>query len=221
MANSRIRRIAIRSDDSGFTLVELIVAMAVFAIFLTMLIASVIGITRASSRAQLLTQSSSSVLAVFQNLDRQIRYANAINFPGTGASGARYVEFRTGSDSSSSGVTTCTQWRFNPTTKTIQSRQWPDVTGATATAWSTKITTVVNLGGATYPFQMIPAAVNGSAMQQLVLSVSSGTDLTTPGAAISTTFVARNSSIQSPSNSNVVVAGTSDTPVCLATGSRP
>ena len=221
MVRNFSRRVDVSSDETGFTLVELIVAMAVFAIFLTMLVASVIGITRASSRAQLLTQSSSSVLAVFQNLDRQIRYANAINFPGTGASGARYVEFRTGADSSASGVTTCTQWRFNPTTKTIQSRQWQDVTGAVATAWSTKITTVVDLGGATYPFQMIPAAVNGSAMQQLILSVSSGTDLTTPGAAISTTFVARNSSIQSPSNSNVVVAGTSDTPVCLATGSRP
>jgi len=216
-----LKSVDLRSDESGFTLVELIVAMTIFAIFLSMLVASVIGITRASSRTQLLTQSSSAVLAVFQNLDRQIRYANAINFPGVGPSGARYIEFRTGADSSPSGVTTCTQWRINPATKSIQSRTWQDVTGAVASGWSTKITTVVDLGGANYPFKMIPAAVNGSAMQQLVLSVSSGTDLITPGAAISSTFVARNSSIQSPSNPNVIVAGTSDTPVCLASGSRP
>ena len=211
----------LEADESGFTLVELLAAMVVFSIFLAILLTSVIGITRASGRAQLLAQSSSAVLVVFQGLARQIRYANAINFPGTGASGARYIEFRTGAESSSTGVVTCTQWKFDPTTKRIQSRQWQDVAGAVATAWATKISTVVDLGGATYPFKMVPASIGGSAMQQLVLTVSSGTDLVSPGAAVSTTFVARNSSIQSPSNSNVVVAGTSDTPVCLGTGSRP
>jgi len=217
---SRLRA-RLGSEESGFTLVELLAAMVIFSIFLAILLSSVIGIARATGRAQLLAQSSSAVLVVFQGLDRQIRYANAINFPGTGSSGARYVEFRTGADSSSAGVVTCTQWRFVPSTKLIQSRQWPDVTGAIASAWGTKISTVVDLGGTNYPFKMVPAAIGASAMQQLVLTVSSGTDLVSPGAAISTTFVARNSSIQSPSNSNTVVAGTSDTPVCLATGNRP
>jgi len=207
-------------DDSGFTLVEMLVAMLVFSIFLAIIITAVVGITRASSRAQLLAQSSSSVLAVFQSLDRQIRYANSINFPGDGISGDRYIEFRTDADSAPSGVTTCTQWRFVPSEKVIQSRQWPDGS-APSPDWTTKIATVVDLGGADYPFELVPASIDGSTMQQLVLSVSSGTDVVDPGAAISTTFVARNSSILSSSNSDAVVAGTSDTPVCTFSGSRP
>lgn len=206
--------------ESGFTIVELLVAMAVFSIFIIILISSIIGVTRVSSRAQLLAQSSGSVLSAFQMFDRQIRYANAINFPGT-SNGYRYIEFRTGADATSDGQVLCTQWRFDPTKSVIQMRTWPDVTGATATAWATKITKVVDLGGATYPFQMLPATNTGSAMQQLVLTVSSGTALVTPGAAISSTFVARNSSTSSPSNSSTVVAGASDTPVCLSTGNRP
>ncbi|MEO8093952.1 MAG: type II secretion system protein [Pseudolysinimonas sp.] len=215
------RRRASSTVESGFTLVELLVAMLVFSIFLAIMITAVIGITRASSRAQLLARSASSVLAVFESLDRQIRYANAINFPGASASGARYVEFRTGADSSYSGVSTCTQWRFVPSTKVIQTRQWIDSASAVPSPWSTKITTVVDVGGSNYPFKMLPATISGSAMQQLVLSVSSGTDLINPGAAISSTFVARNSSILSASNSNSVVAGVSDTPVCTFSGSRP
>jgi prepilin-type N-terminal cleavage/methylation domain-containing protein len=216
-----IRR-RLRSDESGFTLVELLAAMVVFTIFVAILLTSVIGITRASSRAQLLAQSSSSVLSAFQTFDHQIRYANAINYPGTGSSGARYIEFRTGTDSSTNGLVMCTQWRYVPSTKIIQYRSWQDVVGASASAvWSTKIIKVVDLGGANYPFKLIPASLAASTMQQLVLTVSSGTDLVTPGAAISSTFVARNSSISSPSNSSTVVAGASDTPVCLASGTRP
>lgn len=215
------RTISPKADESGFTLIELLVSMVIFAVFLAILVGSIVGITRASSRTQLLAQTSSSILAAFQTLDRQIRYANAINFPGTGTSGARYIEFRTGADSSSTGTVMCTQYRYVVTGRTLQSRQWQDVLGSTPTAWATKITSVIDLGGSNYPFTMIPASIGGSTMQQLVLTVSSGTDIVTPGAAIATTFVARNSSITSPSNSSSVTANVSDTPVCLATGGRP
>lgn len=201
-------------------MVELLAAMVVFTIFAAIVTASVVGVTRASGRAQLLAQSSSAVLAAFQGFDRQIRYANAINYPGTGTSGARYVEFRTGADSSTNGQVTCTQWRYVPSTNVIQSRTWQDVVGSTATAWSTKVTKVVNVGGANYPFKMVPASL-ALTTQELVFTVSTGTALVTPGAAISTTLVARNSSILSPSNSSTVVANVSDTPVCLASGTRP
>ena len=210
-----------RSDESGFSLLEMLVAVLVFSVFLTIVLASMVGITRASSRAQLLSRSSSNILLAFESFDRQLRYANAINFPGVGTSGAKYVEFRTAADSSPTHVITCTQWRFDPVSKSLQYRTWPDVVGASISAWDTKIQDVVDFGTADYPFKMIPASLTGSSMQQMVLTVSAGTPLVTPGAAISSNFVARNSSIQSPSNSNVVVPGKSDTPVCLASGNRP
>ncbi|MEP6481573.1 MAG: type II secretion system protein [Rhodoglobus sp.] len=218
MANLRQR---LRSDQSGFTLVEMIAAMLVFAIFAAILLTSTIGITRAVSKSELFVRSSSAELAVFQSFDRQIRYAESINFPGTGNDGNRYIEFRTGADSTADGTVLCTQWRFVPALKVIQSRYWTDVVGSTKSPWITKISTVVDLGGSTYPFKLVPATnVTDHATQRLVLSISSGTDLVTPGAAISTTFIARNSSNQSPSNLSTHVVGASDTPVCLTTGTR-
>ena len=42
----------LRRDESGFTLVELIVAMGIFAIFMTMLLTTVVSLARSSySRA--------------------------------------------------------------------------------------------------------------------------------------------------------------------------
>jgi hypothetical protein len=56
-------------------------------------------------------------------------------------------------------------------------------------------------------------------MQELVVSIDSGNNAV-KGAAVTTTFVARNSSIQSISNADSLVDGTSDTPICTA-GVRP
>ena len=209
-----------RRQDSGFTLVEMIIAMFVFAIFLSLLVSTIIGITRANTKVNVTAQTTSGILIVFQIFDRQIRYSDAINFAGAGPTGSRYVEFRTPATSSSSGTTTCTQWRFDPVGKTLASRQWTDGNSATATTFITRLTNVADDGGMTYPFQMTPASNGGSAMQQLVLSIDGG-NAPVKGAAIVTTFVARNSSIKSPSNTQAVTAGVSDTPVCTFSGYRP
>jgi len=204
-----------KSDQQGFTLVELLVSMLVFSIFLTILISSVVGITRASTRVSVIAQTSNGILSVFQSMDRQVRYADSINFPAIVSGGNVYVEFRTPASSTSSGVTTCTQYRYVPTTLSLQLRQWPDVAGTAAPDWINGLTNVANDGGTTYPFKMTPASSGGSLMQQLSLSIDGGVS-PIKGAAIATTFVARNSSVASPSNAQSVVAGTSDTPVCIA-----
>ncbi len=209
--------------DDGFSLVELMVAVVIFGVFLTILVTSIVGVTRASTRASVIANTATGALSVFQGMDRQIRYADSINYPGKSGTGASYVEFRTPASSSSTGVTICTQYRFVPTTQVIQSRTWPDVAGATATPWITGVSNIVDDGGAFYPFRLIAATNAGSQMQQLVLTIDGGNS-PIAGAAISTTFVARNSSIQSPSNASANTANTSDTPVCLSdlgSGARP
>jgi hypothetical protein len=197
------------------------VAMFVFLVFLTIILTSVIAITGASTRAQVVSRTASGVLVVFQNIDRQIRYADSVNFPGAGATtGSRYVEFRVPASSASSGVATCTQWRYWPATRSIQTRQWTEGSAPSAN-WATKMSNVLDPGGANYPFKLTPATIGGSATQQLQFTISSGTVSITTGASMSSTFVARNSSVTSPSNSSSVVAGVSDTPVCTSSGSRP
>jgi prepilin-type N-terminal cleavage/methylation domain-containing protein len=209
-------------DESGFSLVELLIAMLVFAIFLTILLSSITGIVRASTKVSVIASTSNGLLNVFQKFDRQVRYADAVNFPGVGALGSMYVEFRVNKASSPNGVTTCTQWRYNPATSSLQSRTWPEVANATATPWITMLTNVANDGGPSYPFKLIPADSTFK-NQQLVLTVDGGL-APVKGAAVSTTFVARNSLIGTTSNSQTQHAGVSDNPVCwssLSGGARP
>ena len=209
-------------NDSGYTLVELIVSMGVFMIFIVLMLGTTVALAQNASRTQLIAESSNGSLVVFGKLDRQARYADSINYPGAGPSGNRYIEFRTPGNSSASGVTTCTQWRFSPSLEKIDTRQWNDLPGATASLLATTLPNVIDDGGLTYPFALIPAGITAStAQQQLRMTLHVGNPSLNAGSQLSTTFVARNSSLQSPSN-DADVTGQSAKPICaLASGVRP
>lgn len=191
---------------------ELMVALVVFSVFLTIVISSVVAITKASTKVQTVARTTSSELATFQRLDRQVRYADSINFPGTGSpSGFTYIEFRIPASSTINNTTLCTQWRYDPTNRVIQSRSWND--GSTpGTIWETEMTNVFNDAVAGYPFLLTPASGSG-AHQSLTLSLDGGT-ASVKGTTIQSVFIARNSSVQSPSNAQTHTAGVSDTPIC-------
>jgi prepilin-type N-terminal cleavage/methylation domain-containing protein len=213
------RRVA---ADQGFTVIELMIAITIFGIFITIVTSSIISIMKASTKVQVTAQSTSGELAVFQRLDHQIRYSDSINWPGVGApSGDTYIEFRTPASSTVGGTNPlCTQWRYDIATRSLQSRTWNDVTGATPpAAWETDLTNMPNDGGATYPFQLLPAANGSATMQELTLTLDTG-NTAVAGSTVSSTFVARNSGLISPSNADVHVVGKSDTPICPA-GTRP
>lgn len=208
---SRLRDRSARRE-SGFTVIELMVAMLIFGIFLAIISTSILALTRSSSRIQVAAVSTNQELSVFQRLDKQIRYADGINPQGTGSpSGDTYFEFRTPSDSSATGTTTCTQWRYDPNARSIASRQWTDGDLSSATPWNVQLTNVANDGVAGYPFAFVAAnaAVVGS-MQEIVLTLDAG-NAVVKGAAISSTFVARNSA---------VTASNQPGAVCPAAGSR-
>lgn len=194
-------------------MIELMAAIAIFAVFLAVVMSSILSITRASTKTQVTAQSSSAELSAFQRIDREVRYSDSINFPGVGfPSGDMYIEFRTPASSTASNVTLCTQWRYDLGSRSLQVRFWND--GATpGTSWQTIVSNVANEGIATYPFNMVAATNNGSTMEQFVLTLDTGNTVV-KGASIQSTFVARNSSIASPSNTDDLVPGTSDVPIC-------
>lgn len=216
----RMRR-GLRNGERGFTMIELMIALAIFSIFLVVMMTSVISITKASTKTQVTARTSSAELATFARMDHEIRYADSINFPGTGSpSGDAYIEFDTPATATTSKIALCTQWRFDPTARVIQVRQWNNTTGTSApSTWDTLLTNVANDGGSTYPFQMLPATRNGAKNEQLVLTLDTG-NTSVAGAAIKSNFVARNSDITSQSNTDDSVVGTSDTPICPGS-SRP
>jgi len=207
--------------EAGYTLIELSAAMGVFTVFIAVFLVAVVGVSRGTTIARNTAESSSSALIVFQNLDRQVRYADSINFSGAGASGARYIEFRTPAANSASGTAICTQWRFVPGDERVESRSWNNVTGAILPPWSNKVNGITDLGSVGYPFSLIPAAPGASSQQQLRLILESGDAAIGGETSIDSVFVARNSSVLAPSNVDVNNDGNSDNPVCRPTGSRP
>ena len=108
-----------RRDDAGISIVELLIAMAIFVTVIVVFMAGVVVMTKNTVRSQVTIDAGDDVRRVFQVIDKQVRYADAINRPGAGGGGRMYVEFRTPATVAASGVTTCTQWRWDPATELL------------------------------------------------------------------------------------------------------
>jgi hypothetical protein len=176
-------------------------------------------------RADVTASSGDAVRLAFQRMERQVRYAESVNYPGTGASGRRYVEFRTGAAVSSTGAAMCTQWRWDPSTGALQSRTWRDAATPSVPDWSTLITDVQpddTYTAREYPFQVLAAdSSKNQPRQRLVLRLTVGKESADARVSSETTFVARNSSTGSVSNADTDNNGQSDTQVCVAAVGRP
>jgi len=214
---------SVRRDDSGLTLTEMLVAMVIFSIVVAVAMAGTVIMTRSTVRADVVADSGDSLRTVFQRFDKQVRYAEAINFPGTGTSGARYVEFRVSEKVSATHQPICTQWRWVPTTGQLQMRSWVDAVTPTVPAWKTVANHVLNVASAAanqYPFSVTQADATHP-KQILGVWLSVGKPDMPATADTATEFVARNSSTNSLSNTDANHDGKSDTPVCIAGPGRP
>lgn len=209
--------------DGGMSVIELITAMGIFTVVLAVFLGGLVTMARGTTRATQVADTSDSLRATFQAMDRQIRYASSINRPGTGASGAWYVEF-IATELPDSQDPLCTQWRFDPTAQTLAYRTWRDTPSSTVTPWHTAAHGVsYDSSSGQRPFTFTPAS-GTHYRQQLTVVVNIGPGAV-PGAEVtgdvSTVFVARNSSETSPSNPDANGDGASDAPVCTSHLSRP
>lgn len=169
LMNALVRRL--RSRDDGLTLVELLVAMTILVVFFavfTSIAVRVLDVTGRQQSRSLSVDASRNMLLV---LDRQVRYANAVNTPVTTADGTRWVEWRSGSTGKQQ---TCYQWRVRPGGQ-AQYRTWqPPLSGpgvSTPTAWKTQGTGVQALG--TEPvFAVDASAATGTSLFRQTLTVA-------------------------------------------------
>ena len=106
--------------------------MILLAVVSTAFLAATNSIYRGIHKQQGITNAADGNRKAFELLDKQVRYAQAINTPGTAADGNFYIEYQWSQSTGSLDAVTCTQWRLNPTTDVLQMRSWPDTTGATA-----------------------------------------------------------------------------------------
>jgi prepilin-type N-terminal cleavage/methylation domain-containing protein len=213
-----------REDDRGFSLLEMLTALFVFSIFVGIFTIAVSGFVRSIVDARAVSEGVGTNSNIINNIDREVRYAEAINRPGVNAAGTRYIEFLLPRNATDSGAPVCYQWRYDPVAEVVTTRSWAITNTNTATsitAWAVKGEQVVDEGGVDYPFGMVPAdVIAGTLRQRLAISLSTGID----GGKVSqtaTSFVARNSSNNSVTNADSNGDGQSDTRVCMQAGGRP
>jgi type II secretory pathway pseudopilin PulG len=221
--NALLRRYhrALAGDD-GMTTIELIVAMGIFTVVCTVFLSGVVMMTRSTVRDSSQSNAMDASRIVFQRLDRQVRYAEAINTPGNGGSGAQYVEWRISATVSTTGVARCYQWRYDPATATLASRTWNDTAGNTPGGFTTIATDVQPAAAGyygPYPFVFTPASA-AQTRQQLTMRLRTGASVAKVTVDTQTNFVARNSSAASQTNT-LNGLGQSSAPVCLSVATRP
>jgi len=201
-----------RRADRGTTLVELVVAMGIFTVVLSVIVGITMAMVQDVRKSTNVYDAGADARAAFSRLDKQIRYATAINRPRPGTSGAdRYVEFQS---VDGGNVLTCHQWRLLDASDLLQQRSWVGVP-ASAPSWSTVATHVVN--GAGQPPFAFTAATPTVPRQSLTVNLVIRRGAQSAGTvSLSTTFTARNTDTDTSTNTDVVAPiGDSDAPVCL------
>ncbi|MDE3202614.1 MAG: prepilin-type N-terminal cleavage/methylation domain-containing protein [Acidobacteriota bacterium] len=114
---------AVPGGDAGFTLAELLVAMAIFTIVMTIVSAALVSAYGSESRVKFLAQGSEQVTNAFQQLDGEVRYAADIETPY--ASGGNYfVEFQSDWTISTKGKSQCTALEYDNTNGNLQQHTW-------------------------------------------------------------------------------------------------
>lgn len=197
-----------RPADGGFTLVEMLFAMMIFVVLMSVFAAGISDFSRSTVRTMQTSDQTTQSRVIFNLLDRQVRSAAAINRPvqvGTNW----YLEYRNDSVIPS----TCTQWVYRRATSTLAVRTWNTDTGSTppVPAWRVLATDVVNTA-AEPPFAF--TAATGTVPLQ-GLSVSLRFQRRNSPLLVSTSrFTARNSTVLTESNPDVNADGVSDYQFC-------
>ena len=190
------------SDETGTSLLEVVVGLAIMSIFMGMFTTAILTMTTGTTKSQAINLASGQLNQAFQNLDKTVRYATAISTPGVGTpSGDAYVEFR----STNTGSEVCTQLRADIASQQLQRRTWTIVNSvaSTASGWAPLASGISNGGvtsGTDQPFALVPIASSSVAFQQLVVNLvaptGNGASKTTSRSSL--TFTAVNSTIPVP-----------------------
>ena len=197
------------TEDTGATLVELLVGMLVMVIFMTIFTGAVVSMARTVVKVDAVTSSAAQVDKAFLTLDKLVRYANAITTIGTAPSGGWYVELDTVDTAASKD--TCTQLWVDFTTKRLRVRTWDARTAIglpIPSAWKTLADNIQpkdTTGAAYQPFTVSAVGASapaGARFQQLTVTLTAGTSKVTSASTTraSMTFTALNSSASDPTN---------------------
>lgn len=206
MSAKRVIKRVRDSKDKGLTLTELIVAMGIFVAVLAVFGAAIVSMSQTTVRAQATSDTTTDVRTVFQRLDKEVRYANAINLPGV-SGGDHYVEYLV-PVSTGNAQPLCVQWRFSTGERELLRRTWHPDDPEAATDWMVMMTGLRNdlSEPSQRPFTFHPAGPQAGGKvythQRLdvYLDTGMGEARESHGSQLDVTFVALNSAAHSVTN---------------------
>jgi type II secretory pathway pseudopilin PulG len=112
-----LKRVRATGDD-GVSMVEVTVGMVIMSVLMSMFLTSVVQMFRTANKSDNVATAQSQISIAFQRLDREIRYAEGISTPTTGA--PWYVEYVT----AHTGTSVCTQLWLDTTARQLKRRTW-------------------------------------------------------------------------------------------------
>lgn len=195
--------------DAGTSLLELVVGMAIMAVFMGMFTTAMLAMSNTTNAVQVVSDTTNQATDAYLRLDREIRYSSAISTPAYDTtSGMWHVEFLTtviarSGTNTVSNTGQCTQLAVAPPsgTKTgvLEQRTW-NTTDSAPGSWVQLANSLTNYGSAsaTSPFPTTVSTAGGNAsssMQQLTIRLILAQSLSSSVSTTSAfTFTALNSS---------------------------
>lgn len=196
----RMRRVR-EGAEAGFSMIEMVVGMAIMGIFMAIFTGALISMFSAANSSQALSNSSQQLNVAFQQLDKLVRYASYIAVPGQGTDGNWYVEI----ELTAQPPSMCYQLRVNKTADQLQMRNWNVTAGGAPTSWSPLASYVTNGGaapGASQPFVLTVANATVTSEQlgfNLTAADGNGSG-NTASTSTNVTFTALNTSQKTPTS---------------------
>ena len=204
MVGSHSRRGTL-SSEAGFTLSELIVAMAIMSIVLLVFTTTFSSIQRAVSEEQVRSVNNDNVRLALENLDRLVRSGNVLTDPAltdtdckSSGSSHQCLLAYTQANGTTAQPARCIQWRVQGTN--LQTRYWlpvPASKAATVTNWRNVADGILNLqtSPVTETFTLDPDPLKQDRSVEILFLVGTSTDgLDGPLARVEASLTARNTS---------------------------
>jgi prepilin-type N-terminal cleavage/methylation domain-containing protein len=138
--------------EAGMTLVELVVAMAIFSVVLTVFLTTFVTVQKAATREDLQSQNNNNTRLALENMDRLVRSGNVLYDPSTpslnpntaGCAAYQCFLVYTQANGTTAQPSTCVEWRV--TSGGVETRWWlpGQVASTQATAWRVVASGVLN-----------------------------------------------------------------------------
>jgi prepilin-type N-terminal cleavage/methylation domain-containing protein len=140
LRHARDRRLR---GDEGLTLVELLVAMMILGIVMTVMTSVLISIQRAVVTQDNRSTNLNQARLALQTIDRQVRSGNLLYNPNIESPAYFQIRIYTQSNAPTYGAARCVVWQINSSEQLI-TRSWPANQPDLATGWYIAATGVVN-----------------------------------------------------------------------------